>query len=211
MLSRKAQYSLANAKTYFEEHLSTGDYYSEKEMVAGQWYGEGAAALRLSATVKRDEFLLLCDNLDPRTGKLLTQRLKTIRTVIGHDGKTHTEANRRVFYDFTFSPPKSVSIAAFIGDDRRIVDAHNRAVTASLRELERFAATRVRTEGDMSDRQTGKIVAAVFRHVPRLGPAPAQPLRRVQRDVGSGGTSLEGAANIRHGERAEVHRECLLP
>ena len=164
MLSRKAQYSLANAKTYFEEHLSTGDYYSEKEMVAGQWYGEGAAALRLSATVKRDEFLLLCDNLDPRTGKLLTQRLKTIRTVIGHDGKTHTEANRRVFYDFTFSPPKSVSIAAFIGDDRRIVDAHNRAVTASLRELERFAATRVRTEGDMSDRQTGKIVAAVFRH-----------------------------------------------
>ena len=164
MLSRKAQYSLVNAKAYFEEHLSTGDYYSEGETVGGQWFGEGAESLRLSGTVKRDEFLRLCDNLDPRTGKLLTQRLKTTRNVVGDDGEEHTVANRRVFYDFTFSPPKSVSIVAFIGDDRRIVDAHDRAVRVSLRELERLAATRVRTNGSMSDRHTGNIVAAIFRH-----------------------------------------------
>ena len=164
MLSRKAQYSLANAKAYFEEHLSTGDYYSEGEKIAGEWFGEGAEALRLSGMVKRDEFLRLCDNLDPRTGELLTQRLKTTRNEINEDGKTHEVANRRVFYDFTFSPPKSVSIAAFIGDDQRIVDAHNRAVVAALRELERFAATRVRTEGSMSDRHTGNLACAIFRH-----------------------------------------------
>ena len=58
MLSRKAQYSLANAKAYFEEHLSTGDYYSEGVAVAGQWFGKAAESLHLSETVKRDEFLL---------------------------------------------------------------------------------------------------------------------------------------------------------
>src|SRR5436309_2754674 len=105
MLSRKAQYSLVNAKAYFEEHLSTGDYYCEGETVGGQWFGEGAESLRLSGTVKRDEFLRLCDNLDPRTGELLTLRLKTTRNEIGDDGEARTVANRRVFYDFTFSPP----------------------------------------------------------------------------------------------------------
>ncbi len=164
MLSRKAQYSLANAKAYFEEHLSTGDYYSEGVAVAGQWFGKAAESLHLSETVKRDEFLCLCDNLDPRTGILLTQRLKTTRSEVGDDGEARTVANRRVFYDFTFSPPKSVSIAAFIGNDSRIVDAHDRAVRVSLQELERLAATRVRTKGSMSDRPTGNIVAGTFRH-----------------------------------------------
>jgi conjugative relaxase-like TrwC/TraI family protein len=164
MLSRKAQYSLSNAKAYFEEHLSTGDYYSEGETATGQWFGEGAESLRLSGTVKRDEFLRLCDNLDPRTNKLLTQRLKTTRNEIRDNGEACTIANRRVFYDFTFSPPKSVLIVALIGDDRRIAEAHDRAVVVALRELERFAATRVRIKGSMSDRDTGNIAAAIFRH-----------------------------------------------
>ena len=33
------------------------------------------------------------------------------------DGKEREAANRRVFYDFTFSQPKSVSIAALVGHD----------------------------------------------------------------------------------------------
>jgi len=41
------------------------------------------------------------------------------------DGKT--VANRRVFYDFTISPPKSVSVVALYQDDR-ILELHNRAV-----------------------------------------------------------------------------------
>src|SRR6266446_7404802 len=127
VLSRKAQYGLANSKAYFEEHLCTGDYYSKGVVVAGHWFGKAAESLHLSERVKRDEFLRLCDNLDPRTGKLLTQRLKTTRSVVGDDGEARAVANRRVFYDFTFSPPKSVSIAAFLGDDGRTVDAHDRA------------------------------------------------------------------------------------
>ena len=147
MLSPKTQYRLANAKEYFEEHLCAGDYYSEGQSIAGQWFGKGAESLQITGTVQRDEFLRLCDNLDPRTGHRLTQRLKTTRTLAGDAGEVREVANRRVFYDFTFSPPKSVSIAALVGRDSRIVEAHNRAVVAALVELERFAATRVRVEG----------------------------------------------------------------
>lgn len=43
MLAAKAQYSSANAKRYFREHLSVGDYYSEEQHVPGQWFGKGAA------------------------------------------------------------------------------------------------------------------------------------------------------------------------
>jgi conjugative relaxase-like TrwC/TraI family protein len=164
MLSRKVQCNLANAKEYFEEHLCAGDYYSEGEQITGQWCGIGAESLGLSGKVKRDEFLSLCDNLDPNTGKLLTQRLKTTRTVTGDDGEAQTIANRRVFFDFTFSPPKSVSVVALVGEDGRIVDAHNRAVQAAVTELERFSGTRVHSGGHISDRVTGNVVCAVFRH-----------------------------------------------
>ena len=164
MLSPKTQCNLTNAKEYFEEHLCVGDYYSEGEHVGGQWFGIGSELLELPGSVGRDEFLRLCDNLDPRTGELLTQRLKTTRTEIGDDGQGHSVANRRVFYDFTFSPPKSVSIAALIGNDGRIAEAHSHAVAVALRELERFAGTRVHDAEGISDRTTANLVAAVFLH-----------------------------------------------
>jgi conjugative relaxase-like TrwC/TraI family protein len=132
MLSPKTQYRLANPKEYFEDHLCAGDYYSEGQSIAGQWFGKGAESLQITGTVRRDEFLRLCDNLDPRTGNRLTQRLKTTRTVVGDAGDVREMANCRVFYDFTFSPPKSVWIAALVGRDSRIVEAHNRAVVAAL-------------------------------------------------------------------------------
>ena len=164
MLSPKTKYSLINAKQYFEEHLCAGDYYSESERVLGQWFGKGAELLGQSGRVGRDEFLHLCDNLHPQTGERLTQRLKTTRTVVDETGRAYEVANRRIFFDFTFSPPKSVSIAALVGNDPRIVDAHHRGVEAALRELEQFAETRVRAGATMTDRTTGNIVGAIFRH-----------------------------------------------
>lgn len=159
VLSPKTQTNLKNAKGYFEEHLSVGDYYAENELVQGEWIGEGAALLGLSGKVSRDEFLALCENQHPKSGEQLTQRRNTVRRA--EDGEA---ANRRVFYDFTFSPPKSVSIAALIGDDQRIVGAHADAVKIALKELERFASARVRGGGNNADRRTGNIVAALFEH-----------------------------------------------
>lgn len=159
MLSPKTQTNLKNAKGYFEEHLSVGDYYSENERVRGEWAGEGTTMLGLAGVVTRDEFLALCDNLHPKSGEQLTQRRNTIRRT--EDGEA---ANRRVFYDFTFSPPKSVSVAALVGGDKRIVTAHTEAVKKALTELECFAATRIRGAKHNADRRTGNIVAALFEH-----------------------------------------------
>jgi conjugative relaxase-like TrwC/TraI family protein len=164
MLAAKAQYSLKDARRYFQEHLSVGDYYSENQTVAGRWLGKGAEALGLSGITNAEEFLRLCENLHPQTGQRLTLRHKTTRHEIGLDGTEHQSANRRVFYDFTFSPPKSVSIAALVGEDARIVKAHEQAVAAALEQLESFASTRVRKNGKYADRTTGNIIAAVFRH-----------------------------------------------
>jgi conjugative relaxase-like TrwC/TraI family protein len=164
MLAPKAQYNLGDAKKYFKEHLAVGDYYAEGQTVPGQWFGQGAAELGLNGITTADEFTRLCENLHPQTGERLTLRQKTTRTEMGADGKERETANRRVFYDFTFSPPKSVSIAALVGDDARIVEAHEQAVTLAMNQLQTFAATRVRKNGQCTDRQTGNLVTAMFRH-----------------------------------------------
>jgi len=159
VLSPKTQTNLKNAKGYFEEHLCVGDYYAEHQRVQGEWCGEGAALLGLVGNVTRDQFLALCENQHPASRELLTRRQNTTR----RDGAGEV-ANRRVFYDFTFSPPKSVSIAALIGGDQRIVVAHNEAVKIALKELEQFAAARLRASKSNSDRRTSNIVAALFQH-----------------------------------------------
>src|SRR6266571_1158848 len=164
MLSPKTEFSVGDAKKYFREHLCVGDYYTEGQQVPGHWFGKGAEDLGLSGLTTEAEFVRLCDNLHPQTGQKLTQRQKTTRTETVSDGSEHEAANRRVFYDFTFSPPKSVSIAALVADDNRIVEAHEQAVMAALNQLQSFAATRVRKNGQCTDRATGNVVAAVFRH-----------------------------------------------
>jgi conjugative relaxase-like TrwC/TraI family protein len=159
VLTAKTQYNLTNAREYFEEHLCVGDYYDEGQRVAGQWIGTGAEQLGLSGKVRADDFLRLCENQHPATGETLTQRLNTVRI-----GNGKEEVNRRVFYDFTFSPPKSVSVVALAGADERIIEAHTHAVRLALRELEAFAATRVRAGGGHGDRSTGNFAAALFTH-----------------------------------------------
>lgn len=155
MLTAKAQYNLANAETYFKEHLcvgdyhANGDYYTENNQVAGQWFGAGAEHLKLRGNVSLDDFVKLCHNMNPNTGELLTQRLKL---------------NRRVFYDFTLSPPKSASIVALIARDYRVERAHEQATISALCELEKFAAARVRKNGMSTYRSTGNVVGVIFRH-----------------------------------------------
>jgi conjugative relaxase-like TrwC/TraI family protein len=159
MVTAKTQYNLKNAEEYFEEHLAVGDYYDEGQRIAGEWIGLGAERLGLAGKVRAEDFLRLCENQHPSSGETLTQRLNTTRTESGDSA-----ANRRIFFDFTFSPPKSVSIAGFLGKDERILEAHNRAVKLALREFEAFTATRVRVGGAQSDRLTGNFAAALFTH-----------------------------------------------
>ncbi|MEZ9934346.1 relaxase domain-containing protein, partial [Vibrio sp. 10N.261.46.E12] len=42
--------------------------------------------------------------------------------------------------DLTFSAPKSVSILALVGGDARLIEAHNKAVTLTLEQIEKDTA-----------------------------------------------------------------------
>lgn len=159
MLTVKPQLNLRNAREYFREHLSVGDYYADGQKVAGVWFGFAAAKLGLEGDVTEMAFLRLCEGLHPVTGKRLTLRKNSCRQ--GENGRQ--VANRRVFYDFTLSPPKSVSLIGLCRDDR-IIALHAEAVQRALVELEKLAETRVRKSGQRGARVTGNIVAAAFRH-----------------------------------------------
>src|SRR5437016_3799618 len=117
MVTAKAQYNLRNAKRYFGEHLSVGDYYKEGQKTRGEWFGRASETLGLKGQVMANDFLALCDNHHPQTGQTLTQRQRQVRKEEGQEVSA-----RRVFYDFTFSPPKSVSILAFVAAESRIFE-----------------------------------------------------------------------------------------
>jgi conjugative relaxase-like TrwC/TraI family protein len=151
MFTAVAQKNLADAESYFDEHLAQNDYYAAGEIRPGQWIGAGAERLGLNNAVTRDQFHALCENKNPNDGERLTLRQE----------KTN---QRRVFYDFTCSAPKSVSVLAVTMDDDRLVSAHEEATRIAFRELETFAATRVRKLGNQRDRTTGNLVAAAFTH-----------------------------------------------
>ena len=76
MFSGIPQKNRAAATTYFDEHLSHNDYYTQGETQAGHWLGIGAEKLGLAQgeLVTRAAFLKLCDNLHPETGQQLTLR-----------------------------------------------------------------------------------------------------------------------------------------
>ena len=85
VLSCKTQTNLVNAETYFDQHLRVGDYYGQDGQTLGQWHGLGAEKIGLRNTIQRDDFLQLCQNLNPATGERLTQRHKTTRLESGHE------------------------------------------------------------------------------------------------------------------------------
>src|ERR1700686_3224526 len=124
------------AKRYY----ATADYYSQGQELVGSWGGKGASRLGLEGTVDKFSFERLCDNLDPKTGKPLTVR---------------TRSERTVGYDFTFSVPKSVSLLYAMTGDQDILGAFRAAVDETMREIETEMKTRVRKGRKDENRVTG--------------------------------------------------------
>ena len=149
---------MSDGKGYSSNHLEHSDYYSESEHVVGHWYGRGAELLGLNGEVKSADFESVRQACHPETGEFLRQRQSADRMSLG--GKTQSRG--RNLYDFTISAPKSVSIMATLGGDKRLLQAHQKAVDDALKELETHAATRVRLGGAQSDRTTGNLVIAVY-------------------------------------------------
>ena len=122
MLTAVAHKNLADAESYFDEHLAQNDYYAASEIHLGQWIGAGAERLGLKNVVTREQFHSLCENQNPETSERLTQRQQK-------------EDKRRVFYDFTCSAPKSVSVLAVTLADDRLVTAHEEAARIACSKL----------------------------------------------------------------------------
>jgi conjugative relaxase-like TrwC/TraI family protein len=139
-------YKLKDGKNYLESHLTKGDYYSEDERVTGRWRGSLAARLGLSGEIAGDDraFAMIFAGQRPDGGKLIQRKAKLSGI------------------DFVASAPKSLSVASIL--DPRLRAAHERAVEASVADLERFAARRVRAFGRNENERTGGIVAAEFHH-----------------------------------------------
>ena len=123
---------------------------------ASAWAGRGAEDLGLSGPVDPDLFKAVLE------GKVLDGTGRQLGRG-GPDGALQHRPGR----DLTFSAPKSVSLAALVGGDGRVVEAHDRAVKRSLAWIEGNAA-----ETRLKDPETGrmvragdqKTVAATFRH-----------------------------------------------
>jgi conjugative relaxase-like TrwC/TraI family protein len=142
--------TLAQAETYFERHYSQDDYYTQGEKVAGRWFGRGAQALGLSGEVAREDFSALLKGVAPRGGEVLVAAAM-------HNDK------HRAGWDGVFSAPKSVSVQALAGGDRRLIEAHRHAVEEALTEVEKYALSRQR--GGRESVVAGNVVAARFDHV----------------------------------------------
>ncbi|MGP3221095.1 conjugative transfer relaxase/helicase TraI [Serratia bockelmannii] len=133
-----------------------GDYYTHQDnyYVLGsmdeRWVGQGAEALGLTGKVDVKDFVAVLEGKLP-DGSDLTR-------MVGGENK------HRPGYDLTFSAPKSVSIMAMLGGDKRLIAAHNHAVEVAVREVEKLASTRSMTEGVSETKLTGNLVVALFNH-----------------------------------------------
>ncbi|MDE0052859.1 MAG: relaxase domain-containing protein [Gammaproteobacteria bacterium] len=121
---------------------------------ASVWAGKGAEALGLSGPVDPEAFRRVLKGEVPGGRRL--GRKEPDGTVKDRPGR-----------DVTLSTPKSVTVMAIVGGDERIVDAHDKAVSAPLGWIETNAmGTRMRNPatGTMVRAGDQKMVAATFRH-----------------------------------------------
>ncbi|MEN0051451.1 MAG: MobF family relaxase, partial [Bacteroidota bacterium] len=149
MLRIYPRYSAQDTKDYYKQALSTSDYYSEKGEIIGQWRGQTAEKIGLSDKVNEQQFNHLCDNINPVTEEKLTPR---------------TNENRRVAYDFTFSVPKSISLAYAINDDPQILEAFQSSYLETMNLIEQNAETRVRVGGKKEERVTENLLYSDYIH-----------------------------------------------
>lgn len=144
MLSISPISSASGTSNYF----NNDNYYTEGEEVKGEWYGKGAELLGLKGEVDEKTFENLLNGILPDG------------TQIGDPDK------RRLGIDLTFSAPKSVSILALVGGDKRLIEAHKEAVKDALAYLEKngIEARNYKKNPNGEPEKTGNLTTALYTH-----------------------------------------------
>lgn len=152
MLSIKPITNAASASQYYS--AKDNYYLSDRESLdkSTGWYGKGATDLNLTGQVSPEVFLQLLQGRMP-SGQQLGK--------VGPNG----EIEHRPATDITLSAPKSVSILALVGGDKRLLDAHHQAVRDTLDVIERMSSeARVTIGGETGFEKTNNLVISLFQH-----------------------------------------------
>lgn len=149
MLSSSVIKNVGQASHYYSQR---DNYYTREEGIAqSEWWGKGTEKLALSGHVDTKEFTELLNgrlSTGEQLGKMVDGNLK-----------------HRAGWDLTFSAPKSVSILALIGGDKRLLEAHRKAVSCALSHIERGCAqARIATATDTAYQNTNNLAVALFHH-----------------------------------------------
>ena len=136
--------SASGAAAYY----AADNYYTaDKAAELSEWGGEGAARLGLEGPVDSAQFEAVLDG-----------KLPNGATISGGGGE------HRAGLDLTFSAPKSVSLVALLGGNRRVVAAHLAAVRNTMQWAEsRLALARQGANGHTT-LKTSNLVYALFPH-----------------------------------------------
>lgn len=143
--------SVANVRTAggAAKYFAADNYYTRADADrSGAWFGKGADKLGLSGEV------------DPKIFEAVLKGFLPDGSRIGSDGKDH-----RAGTDLTFSMPKSWSLLALVGGDKRILEAYAEAVKETLAWAEKhLAETRIEVNGKQRPVATGNLLVALFSH-----------------------------------------------
>lgn len=143
--------SVANVRTAggAANYFAADNYYTRADAErSGQWLGRGAETLGLRGVIEASQFEAVLKGMLPDGSR------------VGSDNRAH-----RAGTDLTFSMPKSWSILALVGGDRRILDAYGAAVRETLVWAEKnLAETRMEVRGKERVVATRNLVIGLFQH-----------------------------------------------
>ncbi|MDE2042746.1 MAG: relaxase domain-containing protein, partial [Alphaproteobacteria bacterium] len=136
--------SASSASSYYAAY----NYYSIDEGLGhSEWAGAAAAELGLSGPVDAEMF-----------ERVLAGELPNGEVLSG-GAKDHAPG-----FDLTFSAPKSVSLLALVGGDKRLVAAHHAAVKSTMGWVETNLAEGRAGKDGREVVPTGKLAYALFTH-----------------------------------------------
>jgi conjugative relaxase-like TrwC/TraI family protein len=130
-------------------------YFKQGYYQKGKWLGKGAATLGLKGEIKNDlVYENIVNGLTPDGSKRLNRR-------------EVQQDRRKAAVDCTFAAPKSVSLCALVGNDERLILAHERAVEKVLQQMEsEYSQSRVMLGGNQQEVvKTQNMVIAKYDHI----------------------------------------------